>query len=78
MLGSLVSLPNTLLSISCSPMGLLLQLLAAPSPMMVPSDYSANANAILYNSLAALCCCFVAEEGCECCADCCECCADCC
>lgn len=28
--------------------------------------------------LAALCCCCVAEEGCECCADCCECAEDCC
>jgi hypothetical protein len=28
--------------------------------------------------LAALCCCFVCEEGCECCADCCECAEDCC
>merc|ERR1712169_172817 len=28
--------------------------------------------------LAALCCCFVCEEGCECCADCCECFAECC
>ncbi len=26
-----------------------------------------------HHSLATLCCCFVAEEGCECCADCCEC-----
>ena len=81
MFGSLVSLPTTTPPFLSIPLLLNVTTFAA-SGSAICNDRSIrlliNANIILHNSLATLCCCFVAEEGCECCADCCECCADCC